>query len=35
MIWYRRSWATTAKSVFDSLIYGALTGGIFAWLWPQ
>jgi len=34
-IWYRRSWATTGKSLFDSLIYGAVTGGIFAWLWPQ
>jgi len=34
-IWYRRSWATTLKSLFDSLIYGAVTGGAFAWLWPN
>jgi len=34
-IWYRRSWATTFKSLFDSLIYGLVTGGIFAWLWPK
>ena len=34
-IWYRRSWATTLKSLFDSLIYGAVTGAAFGWLWPQ
>jgi hypothetical protein len=34
-IWYRRSWATTLKSMFDGLIYGAVTGGVFAWLWPN
>ena len=34
-IWYRRSWATTFKSLFDSLIYGLVTGGIFAWMWPM
>ena len=34
-IWYRRSWATTFKSLFDSLIYGLVTGGAFAWLWPN
>jgi hypothetical protein len=33
-IWYRRSWATTLKSLFDSLIYGAVTGAAFAFLWP-
>jgi hypothetical protein len=33
-IWYQRSWATTLKSNFDALIYAALTGAIFAWLWP-
>ena len=31
----RRSWATTVKSLCDSVIYGVLTGGAFAWLWPQ
>ena len=25
----------TFKSLFDSLIYGLVTGGIFAWLWPR
>jgi hypothetical protein len=34
-IWYRRSWATTLKSLFDSVIYGAVAGGAFAWLWPM
>lgn len=33
-IWYRRSWATTLKSLFDSLIYGVVTGAAFAFLWP-
>jgi len=34
-IWSRRSWATTLKSLFDSAIYGAVTGTAFGWLWPQ
>jgi len=34
-IWYRRSWATTMKSLFDSVIYGAVAGAAFGWLWPQ
>jgi hypothetical protein len=34
-IWYRHSWSLTAKAVLDGLIYGALTGGTFGWLWPH
>jgi len=34
-IWFKRSWVTTAKSTLDGLIYGCLTAGVFAWLWPQ
>jgi hypothetical protein len=34
-IWYRRSWATTIKSMVDGLIYGLLTAGTFGWLWPR
>jgi len=34
-IWYKRSWMTTARSTFDGLIYGLLTGGFFGWLWPR
>jgi hypothetical protein len=33
-IWYRRSWGTTLKILFDSLIYALFTGGVFGWLWP-
>jgi len=34
-IWFGRKWSTTLKNVFDSLLYGLLTGGTFGWLWPQ
>jgi len=33
-IWYRRSWATTVKNLFDALIYALFTAGFFGWLWP-
>ncbi len=33
-IWYKKSWATTLRTVFDGLVYGLLTGGTFGWLWP-
>lgn len=34
-IWYKQAWSTTLKSVFDALLYGMLTGGVFGWLWPM
>jgi len=34
-IWFHQSWTTTFKSMFDALVYGMLTGGIFGWLWPS
>jgi len=34
-IWFSQSWATTAKSTFDGLVYGLLTAGAFGWLWPS
>ena len=34
-IWYRRSWSTTLKSMFDGLLYGLFTAGTFGWLWPR
>lgn len=34
-IWYKRSWSTTAKSMFDGLIYASFTAGTFGWLWPR
>ena len=33
-IWYGKSGATTLRQTLDGLIYGALTGGVFGWLWP-
>jgi hypothetical protein len=34
-IWYNRSWVVTLKSTIDGVIYGALTGLAYAWLWPR
>lgn len=34
-IWSGRRWSTTAKAMFDALIYGLLSGGVFGWLWPR
>lgn len=33
-IWKGQAWGTTFKSMFDGLIYGLLTAGVFGWLWP-
>jgi hypothetical protein len=33
-IWYKRSWATTLRSMGDGFLYALLTGGTFGWLWP-
>jgi len=33
-IWYKMSWSSTAKSIFDGLVYALLTAGTFGWLWP-
>ena len=34
-IWYKRSWASTLKSMFDGLLYALVTAGTFGWLWPR
>ena len=34
-IWYHHSWRTTLISMFDGLVFAALTGGVFGWLWPH
>ena len=34
-IWKGQSWSTTIKHMFDGLVYGLLTGGVFGWLWPR
>lgn len=33
-IWYKKSWGTTLKTMFDGLIYALFTAGVFGWLWP-
>lgn len=33
-IWYKKRWSSTFKSLFDALLYGLVTGGVFGWLWP-
>jgi len=34
-IWYRRNWRMTLAGMFDGLVFGLLTAGIFGWLWPR
>ena len=34
-IWYRRNWRMTLVTMFDGLVFAALTGGVFGWLWPH
>jgi len=34
-IWYHMPWGNTLRHVFDGLIYGLLTAGVFGWLWPS
>ena len=33
-IWKGVPWSTSLKYVFDGLVYGLVTGGVFGWLWP-
>jgi len=33
-IWYKRAWRITFLQLFDALIYGLVTGGVFGWLYP-
>ena len=33
-IWYHQGWGSTLRSMFDGLLYAALTAGVFGWLWP-
>lgn len=33
-IWWGNSWSSTIKNMFDGVVYGLLTAGVFAWLWP-
>ncbi len=33
-IWFGQPWSRTTKDLLDGVIYGHITAGIFAWLWP-
>ena len=33
-IWFARPWSGIFKQLFDALLYGLVTAGAFAWLWP-
>jgi hypothetical protein len=33
-VWKGVSWKITGKYVFDGILYGLATAGVFAWLWP-
>ncbi|MBT8137813.1 MAG: hypothetical protein KJO54_12420 [Gammaproteobacteria bacterium] len=33
-IWYGHPWSNAGRFLLDALIYGSLTAGTFAWLWP-
>ncbi|HET7588007.1 MAG TPA: hypothetical protein VFL45_08015 [Gammaproteobacteria bacterium] len=33
-IWWGQPWKIVIKDVIDGLIYGLVTGALFAWLWP-
>lgn len=34
-IWYGKPWSSAIKHVIDGVIYGLITGAVFAWLWPK
>jgi hypothetical protein len=34
-IWKGASWSSTAKFVFDGIVYGLVTAGTFGWQWPR
>lgn len=34
-IWFGKAWSTALKYSLDGLVYGILTGGAFAMLWPK
>jgi hypothetical protein len=34
-IWFWRPWPVTLKNLADAIVFGLLTGAVFAWLWPH
>jgi hypothetical protein len=33
-IWWGRKWSTSIKNTFDGVLYAAVSGAVFVWLWP-
>lgn len=33
-IWFQKTFRSTLNDVIDGIVYGVITGGVFAWLWP-
>lgn len=33
-IWMHRKWSNIWREIFDGVVYGLLTAGVFGWLWP-
>ena len=33
-VWYYHKWSMTLVYLFDALVYGLLSAGIFGWMWP-
>ncbi len=34
-VWNMKLWSMSLKHLFDGLVYGLLTAGVFGWLWPS
>ena len=34
-VWNMKPWSMSLKHLFDGLVYGLLTAGVFGWLWPN
>lgn len=34
-IWMGKPWSSVAKDVLDGIIYAAIAGAVFGWLWPR
>lgn len=34
-VWHGQTWSSTAKMIFDGLLYSLVTAGAFGWLWPR
>ena len=34
-IWFGHPWSMSARYLVDALVYGLISAGVFAWLWPD